>query len=314
MDAPKSPKGLIIDLITPLDKVGGIDGRGLGKHLDLLISHAQALLLASPYAGEGQYLARELMEELLEKSLVVVQGRIPVLIWISGETEEKTRINLISLKKILVKRRYNGPIIWVDTPLFYHSNRGLYKFYRDISSITQHPIILHNDPELIRQLPKPLKRNNIRTRILKELILIDNLQGLIYAGPLERFYNYGRAIKWRRDFRLYDGDESRFLRHPSLSGVVSAGSNLVPRVWQKITSASLSMDNDKYKYPDSLKQVWEMGSFLEKIKNIYHKNAAPIIKQYLSDTGVIESPRSALEPDDIEGAVTRLKELMKQFP
>ena len=49
-----SPRGLIIDLITPLKKSGDIDGRGLGRHLDGVLPYAQALLLASPHIGEGK--------------------------------------------------------------------------------------------------------------------------------------------------------------------------------------------------------------------------------------------------------------------
>jgi hypothetical protein len=90
MEAFLAPRGLIIDLITPLNKDGDIDGDGLGRHLERVLPHVQALFLASPYVGEGKNLASTQREELLEKSLLVVQGRVPILIWISQDTEEKT--------------------------------------------------------------------------------------------------------------------------------------------------------------------------------------------------------------------------------
>ena len=75
-----SPRGLIIDLITPLKKSGDIDGRGLSRHLEGVLPYAQALLLASPRIGEGREMGAEQREELLDKTLGPVQGRIPLLI------------------------------------------------------------------------------------------------------------------------------------------------------------------------------------------------------------------------------------------
>lgn len=306
----QSPKGLIIDLITPLDKRRGIDGRGLGKLLDLVIPYSQGIFLTGPYMGEGQYLEHELREELVEKSLVVVRGSVPLFIWISDQTEKETRSNLFSLKKIIDKRKYQGSIFWVDTPLFYHSNRGLQKHYHELSSISEQPIILFNDPDLVNQGQRPFKRNNIRTSILKELALIDNIEGLIFSGSLERVYNYQRAVRGKRDFRIYDGDESRFLRHPSISGVISAGANLVPKVWQRITTASLTMGSDRKEYPSSLKQIWEMGMFLNNLRDLYNKDTVPIIKRFLSDAGIIESSISYIQSKDLDKKLVKLKNLI----
>ena len=90
MTVSSSLRGLIIDLITPLSRGGDIDGPGLGWHLDNVLPHVQGLLLASPYVGEGKNLMPAQKEELLEKALVVVRGRVPILFWVSGETVEET--------------------------------------------------------------------------------------------------------------------------------------------------------------------------------------------------------------------------------
>jgi len=71
-----SPRGLIVDLITPLKKSGDIDGLGLSRHLDGVLPYAQALLLASPHIGEGKGLGAEQREELLDKTLGPVQKKL----------------------------------------------------------------------------------------------------------------------------------------------------------------------------------------------------------------------------------------------
>lgn len=313
MEVLRPPRGLIIDLITPFKKGGYIDGRGLGKHLDRVLPHVQALLLASPYMGEGRNLGAEQREELLDKALVVVRGRVPVLVWISQKTEEETIETLLLLQKRLKIRSYRDLVLWVDTPLYYHSNRGLPQYYRDISLAAGEMLILHNDPEFIKPLAMPFKRNNIRTSILKELAKINEIQGLIFLGSLDRAYNYQKAVRSRTGFRIYDGDESHFLGHPSLSGVVSAGANLAPRMWQRITASSLNLNGNQGDYPDRLRQIWEAGAYLGNLKDIYNGCGAPLLKQILLEMGVIEDPTCTFDAEDIEGKKEALKGLMEPY-
>jgi dihydrodipicolinate synthase/N-acetylneuraminate lyase len=312
MADPSPPKGLIIDLITPLKQGGNIDGRGLGRLLDRVLPFVQAVYLASPVAGEGRNLGAMQREELLEKTLVVARGRVPILIWVSQSTEEETQSTLSLLKRRLNKRKYKGPVFWVDTPLYYHSNRGLPLYYQSLSVGVKGPYLLHNDPALIRGLSRPLKRNNIRTSILKDLAQISSVQGLIFSGSLERVRNYQKAVRARTDFRIYDGDESRFLSYPSLSGIVSVGSNLVPEAWQKITTSSLNQSGDREQYPDFLQQIWQTGRYLQSLIGIYHPASVPLIKHILADTGTIESRLCSFEVGDVTAKVQALKELMAQ--
>ena len=314
MKVSGSPRGLIIDLITPLKKDGDIDGRGLGQLLDRVLPHVQGVLLASPYMGEGQNLSPTQIEEIFEKSLVVARGMVPILVWISRGEEDQTKETLLLLRKRLDIRKYAGPVFWVDTPLFYHSNRGLPFHYKNLSSMVKEPFLLHNDPELIKALAGPLKRTNIRTSILKELARIDCIQGLIFLGSLDRGHNYQKAVRSRSDFRIYDGEEARFLMHPSLSGLVSAGANLVPEAWQRMTESSLRMKDDGDVYPDQVQQIWELGAYLQELKDLYEGSAVPLMKQILSDMGIIDSPASTFEiKEDIGEKIDQLKELMKEY-
>jgi dihydrodipicolinate synthase/N-acetylneuraminate lyase len=307
-----SPRGLIVDLITPLNKSGDIDGRGLGRHLENVLPYAQALLLASPHIGEGEGLEAGLREELLDKSLGLVQGRIPILIWITQDTEEKTKETHALLNKRLARRKYTGQVSWVDTPLYYHSNRGLPLYYRQMPTTDKDSYLLYNDPELIKKIAQPLKRSNIRTGILKELSGIRCIQGLIFLGSLDRTRNYQKAVRARSDFRIYDGDEAHFLTYPSLSGVVSMGANLAPRAWHRATSASLNLDDLQQSYPDYLQQIWELGWYLQDLREIYRESPVPLMKQVLSDRGIIEETASLVEGKKRGEDVDRLKALMAQ--
>ena len=298
MEHVSAPRGLIADLVTPLKENGEIDGRGLGRHLDRILPHVHAVFLASPCAGEGIHLSAPQREDLLDKALVVVRGRMPLFVWVTGEREAETKHTLLLLQKRVETRKYRGPVIWVDTPLYYHSNRELPLLYRNLCTGSKRSWVLHNDPELIRSLGRSFKRPNIRTAILKMLSRTEEIRGLIFLGPLDRAGHYQRAVRKRPEFRIYDGDESHFLKYPSMSGVLSAGANLVPKAWQKIVDASLNMMDGREDYPDRLQQLWEAGARLQNLLEIYRPFPAPILKGALAEMGILESLHCTVQAEE----------------
>jgi dihydrodipicolinate synthase/N-acetylneuraminate lyase len=249
----------------------------------------------------------------MQKALTVIKGQVPVLVWITQGTEQETRETLELLSKTLKTKKYKGQVGWVDTPLYYHSNRGLVSLYRHLTASTPEPWLLHNDPGLINRLARSFKRTNIRTALLKEILGIEKIQGLLYSGSLDRAGNYQKATRARPDFRIYDGDELRFLTHPSLSGVVSAGANLAPRAWSKITEASLNLGDTREDYPDRLQQVWKAGRYLRALLDLYSPQAVPVIKETLSQAGIIESPKCTVQTEDVQEKVRSLTAEMKAF-
>jgi dihydrodipicolinate synthase/N-acetylneuraminate lyase len=308
------PKGLIVDLITPLTKGCEIDGEGLERHLKRVMPHVHAVWLGSPFVGEGEHLTPELREGLLDRAMSLIGGRIPIFVWVTQGSEDGVRETVLRLHNRIEARRYSGRIFWVDAPLFYHSNRGLPELYQEMTTRVQEPFILHNDPKLIQRMGSPFKRNNIRTSILKDIVRIDQVQGLIFSGSLDRAHHYQKAVRSRLDFHMYDGDESRFLIHPSLSGVVSVGANLAPEAWYKITLSSLRMNNRKTDYPDYLKQIWEIGGYLSHLRDIYQGHGARIIKMILADKGVLNDASCMEGEGDLdEDRRKELEVLVQQY-
>jgi len=300
MEVDRSPKGLVIDLITPVNGRGDIDEEGLNSLLKTVLPYADAILLASPRMGEGLDLGLKLKKDLLRKAINSIQGKTPIFFWISEYSVEDTKKALSLLEGTLENFSYKGLVFWVDSPLFYHSNRGLYDHYIDLTGNSKDPIILYNDPGLIKLLDRPLKRSNIRTSILKDLCKIEKMAGLIFRGSLSRVNNYQKALNKRPDFRVYDGDEIRFLEHPSLSGVVSAGANIAPRLWSTITRFSMGMlgDNEDKDKGNYLREIWETGNTLKRLIQTYSKHSVPIIKKALVDLKIIGSSACITENGD----------------
>lgn len=236
---------------------------------------------------------------------------MPLFVWVTQPSPHSTLDTLHLLQEQLETSRYPGQVFWVDTPLYYQSNRGIPRYYQSMASLYDQGWVLHNDPRLIQRLARPFKRNNIRTGILKELSGIEGIRGLISSGPLDRVHNYQKATRSRTQFRLYDGMESRFLSHPSLSGVISVGANLAPKAWQKITRATLNLDRDGEEYPDRLRQTLETGEYLRGLIDVYGPAPAPLIKNALAEMGVIESPACMETVEGLEQRMEKLRALLK---
>jgi dihydrodipicolinate synthase/N-acetylneuraminate lyase len=196
-------------------------------------------------------------------------------------TIEETVDNLTVLTKAFKNYPDQESLFWVDIPLWYHSNRKLPQFYQEWKEYTPYPILLYNHPLLIGRRNLSLKRTNIRTAVLKRLAENGQIVGLIQAGDLKRTINYQRAVRARRDFRFYDGDERNFLNSPSSSGVVSGGANLLPLEWSEIVTASLNMSEDPARNLLILKQSQK----LRELRQVIQKNPAQNLKLALHHLG-----------------------------
>lgn len=309
MEYSPPPRGLIVDMITPL-KNGTLDGPGLERLIERVLPHAEALLLAGPRHGEGADMAPALRLELVKKTLEIVdRDGVPIFVWVTAHTEIQTRENIGAFQRYRENRRSPGGLFWVDTPLIYHSNRGLPEYYRALLAPENVPLLLHNDPDCINTT-KTFKRHNIRTAVLKELAQIEGISGLIFSGSLERAHHYQRACRSRQGFRIYDGDEKRFLEYPSMGGVISVGANLSPGPWKKITHSSIGLQAHRENYPDRLQQIWETGECLKKMVSIYASSPTAAVKRVLSDMGIIETPEMIAPVEIGDETVESLKALM----
>jgi dihydrodipicolinate synthase/N-acetylneuraminate lyase len=168
--------------------------------------------------------------------------------------------------------------------------------------------VLHNDPGLIELLDRPLKRSNIRTSIVKELGVMEGITGLVFCGSLARVNNYQKSLSRSSDFRVYDGDETRFLEHPSMSGVVSVGANVAPGMWSTITRSSLGIRED-----EDPGRLFELGALLKDLLRIYRKNPGGIMKKALFDLKVIDSPACAPKTEPLRDNAAPLVEFLSHY-
>lgn len=291
------PRGLILALVTPFDEKGEIDWPSLLQLIERALPFCDALFIGEGLVGEGLCLSNPMRLELLRRSGEAVSGKKPLLLCPTASTTEETLSNVEALGK-----QYAGEgkesVFWVDLPLWYHSNRKLPQLYEEWAKRTPLAILLYNHPHLISRLNRSLKRSNIRTAVLKRLAQNEQIIGLIQAGDLKRTLHYQRAVRSRREFRFYDGDERNFLNQPSSSGVVSGGANLLAEEWQEIVSASLNPVEDPVRSLILLKQSQK----LRELNRVLQMNPAQSLKFALHRLGIIAQAKILDETGLTSGA------------
>lgn len=271
------PRGLIVELITPLNSKFSLSNNDLIAHLTNIRPFVDAIMILSPEGGEGFEISLKDKKELLGICTEVVKEEIPLFIFVTSDTEDETIENISTFNKLLNEVSYKGEIFWVDAPLYYHSNRGLPTVYKRIVKTGVHPMILYNNPRIVEKVRGPFNRKNIRTSVLKELSLIEQIKGLIFIGDLKRALNYQKAVEERAYFRIYDGDERLFLNFPNKNGLLSLSANLIPYVWKSLINRDPQTD---------VREIWYV---LKEFSEILVEGGPALIKKVLHKEGILKT-------------------------
>ncbi len=189
----------------------------------------------------------------------------PVAIRITGRDRTESFDNIHQLEQRLKKNTRFPGLLWLDTPLVYHGNRGLPALYQQLGVLSHGSFVLENDPHRVRPLKTWGRHVNLRTSVLKLLAFNPRILGLIHHGSLQRMFNYAKAVVKRPDFGLMDGEERPFLEYPSTTGLVSVTANVVPRLWKKLLdrkSPSARLQ-DTHGYMALMKGLMELLDIME---------------------------------------------------
>ena len=143
---PVPPKGLIVDLVTPLHPDLSLDEAGLGRLVDRVISQADAILAGSPDVGEALELPGATRRRLLAALVAAVAGRVPLFLGITGHSQEETRELALAVHEDCRRLSPGAPVFLADLPLWYHSNRGLPQSCRRLLEEVDRPLVLLNLP------------------------------------------------------------------------------------------------------------------------------------------------------------------------
>ena len=308
------PRGLIANLVTPLNNEGRPDGQALARLMGRLDGQVNAFLAGSLRVGEARQLGIPSRMALLEAALAGSRNRVPLLFDITGPTLEGTTRLLEQAEALLKKIKPDGQVFYFLTPLVYHSNRDLPRHFKQMGQTTRRRFIMGNNPSLVGALRSRLRHHNIRTAVLKKLAANEQLVGLEFEGDLDRALGYQRAVQLHKAFRFYDGSEESFLERPSPAGVISGGACLAPQAWSELVASSLNSFGPQRTQPDFLSRIWQRSQEVRSLMEVYAANPPALIKAALKLMGIIENDAVApgTPPAEPE-ALAVLKDLLGQL-
>ena len=266
-----------------------MDVPGLHQLIAHVAPHVDAILVGEASWGEGAALSRELKRELISEVWKVIDRPIPLLLGITGRDEDEVLSLVQWIEEEKNRVRVGNPLILVDYPLWYRSNRGLPQYLEKLLSHSTLQLLIGNDPFLVEKRRRPIKRKNLQAAVLQQIAGLDKVRGMIYQGTPQRFSQYGQAVSSDSGFRFYDGDEMTFLSSPSRYGVCAPSSNLFPREWCTVVRMALFSSNDEIVFESERSEAWNLYDRLHRFLDLIRPHGVHELKSLLARRGVIKS-------------------------
>jgi 4-hydroxy-tetrahydrodipicolinate synthase len=221
--------GSLVALVTPFKK-GKLDEKALARLIEFHIRSGTHGLVPCGTTGESATLTGEEHARVIDFTVEVVAGRIPVMAGTGSNSTDET-ITLTRHAKsagadgaLLIAPYYNKP-----------TQEGLFQHYRAIAKAVDLPLVLYNIPSRtgVNILPETVAR----------LMSFKNIVGIKEGGG--SLQQIGDLVqRCGRQFLLFSGDD--FTALPTMVvggvGVISVTANIVPAEMAQMMNAAAKGD------------------------------------------------------------------------
>ena len=218
-------------LVTPFQSDGSIDEPALRGLVEWQIENGIDFLVPCGTTGETPTLAREEWLRVIEVTVTVAHGRVPI---VAGATSNCTSDAVEKAKTVAAMQGVDA--ILTASPYYNKpTQEGQYQHFRAIAEAVDKPLILYNVPGRTGA--------NLETPTLARLAQIPNIIGVKEAsGNISQIAEVCSAGP--EDFLVFSGDDAVTLPVISLGGVgiISVASNEIPRKMSEMTRAALGND------------------------------------------------------------------------
>lgn len=221
-------------LVTPFKTDGSVDERALRSLVAWQVESGIDFLLPCGTTGETPTLDRDEWLRVIELTIEVVAGRVPIL---AGATSNDTRD---AVKKAKAVAAIPGVDAILTASPYYNkpTQEGQYLHFKAIAEAVDKPIVLYNVPGRTGA--------NIEPETLARLAQISNIRAVKEAsGSINQIANVISMVP--SDFLVFSGDDAVTLPVIALGGVgiISVVSNEIPAEMTQMTRAALNNDWDK---------------------------------------------------------------------
>ena len=262
-------QGTGVALVTPFKTTTEVDYDALGKLIDFDIDNGVEYLVSLGTTGETPTLTAKEKEDIVNFTYEKVNGRVPVVIGIGGNSTQEVIENLKSFpldKAIAVLSAspyYNKP-----------SQQGIYQHYKALAAASPKPIILYNVPGRTG--------SNMTAETTLHLAKEKNIEGMKEAsGNMVQCMHILRDRP--KDFLVVSGDDhvAMPLIACGMDGVISVAANCFPKDFSEMIRQSLKGD---FAAARPLHYKCLEGNDL-----LFAENNPAGVKAFLYELGIIEN-------------------------
>ncbi len=262
-------QGTGVALVTPFKTTTEVDYDALGKLIDFDIDNGVEYLVSLGTTGETPTLNAKEKEDIVNFTYEKVNGRVPVVIGIGGNSTQEVIENLKSFpldKAIAVLSAspyYNKP-----------SQQGIYQHYKALAAASPKPIILYNVPGRTG--------SNMTAETTLRLAKEKNIEGMKEAsGNMVQCMHILRDRP--KDFLVVSGDDhvAMPLIACGMDGVISVAANCFPKDFSEMIRQSLKGD---FAAARPLHYKCLEGNDL-----LFAENNPAGVKAFLYELGIIEN-------------------------
>ena len=260
-------KGLGTALITPFTKEGEVDYAALSKLIEHQIAGGADYLVLLGTTSEVPTLTHVEQDAIIDFAVKQVEGRVPMILGIGGNSTHAVIGRINELKEILVAH-FAG--ILSVTPYYNRPQQeGLYLHFSAVAEASPVPVILYNVPKRtgVNLLPETTRR--IYDAHPEKIMGIKEA-----CNSVEQFTETVEIAKG--DFAVISGDDDLAyeMMKAGGDGLISVASNAWPKEMKKIVQDKDAMMQSK------------MG---HRIHLLFVEGNPSGIKTVLSEMGMIEN-------------------------
>jgi 4-hydroxy-tetrahydrodipicolinate synthase len=216
-------EGVYPAIITPFTRGDrpDLDLEGLRENVKWLVEQGVHGIVPCGSTGESATMSHKEHEKVVEETVDVVNGKVPVLAGTGSNNTEEALLLTKAAKNI------GADGVLVISPYYNKPNRsGLIKHYTKIANLDI-PVVMYNVPGRTGQ-----DLNDLKPSLVAELAKHPNIVGIKEAsGKLDRMWQIIEETR-NESFRVISGDDNLTLPLLQLggAGVISVAANVEPKL------------------------------------------------------------------------------------
>jgi 4-hydroxy-tetrahydrodipicolinate synthase len=219
-------------MVTPLSGRNELDVAALERIVEHILSGGVHGLFVLGTTGEAPSLSDRLKEQVVERTVRLVNGRVSVLVGVSDTSLASSE----SLTRFAAECGADAVVLAPPSYFPLHQD-DLLRYYAEFASEAPLPVVLYNIPSHARHV--------IALETVRQLLDVPNIVGLKdSAGDMLTYQRFVALVAQRPGFALLMGPEELLAESVLMGGHggVCGGANLVPRLYVDLYEAAVTGD------------------------------------------------------------------------